>query len=713
MSLINPQHLYTQGQQEALTKLYSFIRSDFNCFILNGYAGTGKTFLIKNLVEYLNSERYAFKLMAPTGRAAMILAEKTGFKATTIHRAIYNLSELSEINIKDKKSFKFKYKLKPIDITNSIYIVDESSMVSDTYCENEFAIYGSGRLLNDLLTHCSRSTKVIFVGDSAQLPPVTDNFSMALTPSYLEQQYELTVQEYELTEVVRQKADSGILHMASYIRNKLSQAQRNSFQIDSDQTDINIINTQDVVKKYIESNPEKELNKAIIINHSNQKSYDYNMAVRELLFNDKNTIEPGDILIIQANNYNYQVDLLNGMLVRVKQVAPDRQMRVIKSYDEKGQEITVQHLFRKITIEIPCNGTYVDQECLILENYLHSPNANLTYAESTALYIDFKIRNPTLKPDSAEFRDALKTDPYFNALRVKYGYAITCHKAQGGEWDSVFINMDVHIGILSDSFLRWAYTAVTRSKKKLFLYNVSQTTQFSNFQFNFQLLPSETQANGLALSQAPMFYVPEEEIQVQIEKFGLTNAQPFQRHKFIEIWAKAASKGYKVLSRTTHNFQDRYLFEQDGVKAGIIFWYNSKNEYTKQTIAPQITESNDLAKVISELMAAPVTINMTSDQTKIETTPIEFDDKHKELTVLYDYLTTTLSKNLIQISQIKHFQYQEVYHFARNQETAVLRFYYDGKSCFKSGEPVLKECNSNQLLKDIYNALKDLKPQKS
>ncbi len=713
MSLANPKYQYTHDQINALELLDKFFQSDCNCFILKGYAGTGKTFLIKSIAEYLNSKRYECKLMAPTGRAAMILKEKTGIYATTIHRAIYNLDEIIETDSDDKKSFKFKYGLKKIETnTRSIYIVDEASMVSDTYSENDFFIYGSGLLLNDLLSHMAlnnvgRSNKIIFVGDPAQLPPVTDNISPALSQRYLKDNYQLDSQGHELTEIVRQKADSGVLHIASYLRKELANPKRNSFRIDTQKPDVEIIDASTIVDRYIESNKDKVLNKSIIVNHSNRKAYDYNIAIREALFKDKNSVEEGDILIIHYNNYNYDIELFNGTLVKVKKVSPDVKIQSMKSYDENGKDVLVNHVFREIVIEVPYENSFREVECLILDNYLQNPEANLTYAESIALYIDFKIRNPYLKPGTADFRNALKDDPFFNALKVKYGYAVTCHKAQGGEWDSVFVNMDVHMGLLSPHFLRWVYTAVTRSKNKLFLYNVPETSQFSKLHFNFQLLQSNPQSKSESTASSVITFNIPDGFEATLEKFGLANAKPFQRNKFIEISAKSLDRGYHIISRTSHNFQDVYLFEHNGKKAGIVFWYNSKDEYTKQTISSHLTESNDLAQVISTVMATPITIDVISQDVSKESF-MEFNEVHRELRVLYDYLNTNLIEHKIQIKDIKHLQYQEVYYFKRRQEKAAIRFYYDGKHRFKTGEPILNDCNSNSLLEDIYKSIEGL-----
>lgn len=706
----------THNQTSAMEMIDSFLCSDKSCFILKGYAGTGKTFLIKCLTESINANNKQFQLMAPTGRAARIIQEKTGFCATTIHKGIYNLDQISEIKSEGKESYKFRYNLALQPDSGIIYIIDESSMIADKYSESDFFVFGSGHLLKDLIEHIApknngRGNKIIFVGDPAQLPPVSDNISGALSASYLKEKYNIEAEEFELTEVVRQKEGSGIMQNASYLRDLLRAKNRNSFKLEASYPDVGLVETGKVAHLYINVNPDLSTEKSVIINYSNKSAFNNNMAVRELLFKDKYRIEIGDILMIQQNNYTYSVELFNGTLVKVLEVSPDVELKKMKSYDENGNYCTVIHKFRRLKIVVMNNGKPEYVHCLILENFLYSEKPSLTFSESVALYIDFKIRNSTLRSGTKDFLDALRRDPYFNALKVKYGYAITCHKAQGGEWDSVFVNMDVSMGLLCENFLRWTYTSITRASSNLNLFNLPRVNQFSKLKFNFAYIEMES---GI-IEPAKILQVSlSDDYLFLLEKLELSNARPFIRDKFTEIYAKISHRGILVRQRKAHNFQEVYLFEKEDKKAGIAFWYNGKNEFTKQTVVPNMTSDNLFADEISNLMNNQITIQLISEklntffQEDQKKQLVEFDESKQGLRVLYDNFADVLQQYEIEIIDVAHYSYQEFYSLKRANEKAALRFYYDGKLRFTSGEPFFKECNSNKLLADAYLAIAQL-----
>ena len=215
----------TNGQYRLLDELEKFLSDNSTCFLLKGYAGTGKTFMMKGLTDFLTETKRRFIIAAPTGRAAKVISQKTEHKAYTIHKTIYSSKDLKEFKTKDgTETFKFFYEVKHNeDPNNTIYIIDEASMLSDVYSEGEFFRFGSGHLLKDMLEYINfdnnvHNKKIIFIGDDAQLPPVNMNSSPALDGKYLQENYNLVSSEYELTEVVRQKAESGILKNATQLR---------------------------------------------------------------------------------------------------------------------------------------------------------------------------------------------------------------------------------------------------------------------------------------------------------------------------------------------------------------------------------------------------------------------------------------------------------------------------------------------------------------
>ena len=719
----------TEDQRKAISALTDFFNSDKKVFLLKGYAGTGKTFLVRYIVRHLAGEGTKV-LMAPTGRASQILQEKTGCLATTIHKAIYNFDDITEVETSkegNKKKFKFRFNLNHDESdTNKVFIVDESSMVSNKYSEGDFFIFGSGKLLSDLISfvapqNIDRKNKIVFIGDAAQLPPVTDNISGALSSDYLKDKFNINTSEYELTEVVRQGESSGILDNATYLRDQLLNKARNTFELKTNNSDVVQIETDAVVDCYLEHNPSLSISEAVLINHSNKSALDFNLSVRERLFEDKNLIAKGDILILSQNCYQHEVVLYNGTMVKVTRVNPTP---VIKgnlfAYDAEGNECRVSHKYREIEIQVKNDeGEDVLINCLILESFLYSPSPNLTYEESIAQYLEFKMRNDTLKAGTKEFKDSLRSDRFFNALKVKYGYAITCHKAQGGEWKSAIINMDVTQGKLSDNFLRWTYTAVTRASKKLYLFNLENENQFVKFNYNHQLLQTGTQSTPHSGNEIT-FTLPTDIAQLR-NNFNLADEPKFKQDKFIEILAVADSLKIKVTARHVNNYQEIYVFSKGNKIAGLIFYYNGKEKFTRTLINHKYTTDAETAAALLEVFSS--SFNITIKESEIEEREeviveqnAEFEEanftgQYSPHKVLFRELKSLLEKSAITIVKIEHGAYFELYQFERGSDSAVIQFYYDGKNRYKNASPMLNKCNSNTLLNELNTLLSQLKNQ--
>lgn len=715
----------TSDQEEALLAIDGFLSSEDRCFLLKGYAGTGKTTITKAIAEYVKYLKWNPVLLAPTGRAARILSDKTGFEASTIHRGIYNLNDIDEIEIKvgDKVQYKFRFNLnEPVTNITQVYLIDEASMISDKKSESDFFIFGSGILLKDIITYLApgnkaRNIKLIFIGDPAQLPPVTDSVSGALSSHYLSEKYQIQTQEFELTQVVRQEKESGILHTASYIRERMYADKLNgTFKIDAHNEDISILNADQVADKYIEQNPRLNVDQTAIINYSNNSALEYNLMVREKLFNNKFQIAKSDLLMINQNNYNYEIELFNGTMVRVLGVNPIPKIRSnIKSYDQNGNECRVSMKFREITISVPYEKDEVVMNCMILEDFLYSRSPQLDYAEHIALYLDFKYRHPDLKPKTKAFKDALRSDPYFNALRVKYGYAITCHKAQGGEWKSVFVNLDLAAGRHSEAFNRWFYTAITRAKDHLYIFNYNTTSPFSKLEINFTTISQDLPL----IRNETIFFKLDHEFEEMKARFLPGGEEYFLQEKFKEIAAVASHYEYKIIAHNRYNYQEQFTFAKDGFKGTLIFWYNGKKKFTRVTIfntpANDVTFCNKLlddfthpVNIIFEEQGVPG-ITPSSMEDDMAQKEILFPEEKEFLSVLYENIKDGLLEKSIYISQIDHGQFHEIYTFHRGQEKAKISFYYNGKQLFTDVSNLIKDCNSNNLLKDIENILIELK----
>ena len=477
----------TPSQIEAIGEIEKFIdNDDEQCFILKGYAGTGKTFLIGGIIKYLDSIHRDYCVMAPTGRATRVLTEQQQVNSSTIHRSIYYIKQLKEYEISNEHggiTYKYYY-----DIANNenkhgtIFIVDESSMISDIYSENEFIRFGSGRLLFDLLRYINfdgndNKKKIIFVGDDAQLPPIGMNSSPALDIEYLKDEFNIKCKTSSLTDVIRQKEDSNILKLATEYRDAINQKRSNYLDFTTDEKEIIETDQSNFIKSYFTVTNNKVDASSIVITYSNSSASNYNNIIRETLFPGKNQITIGDQIMVVKNNYSAEIDVMNGQMGKVDSVDPTPELRSVPlnkgNKKSGGKDIIYVNLsFRRMYIKFnDISGIEHNVKFIVLENLLYNSQASITSDESKALYVEFRLRNPQLKPSSDEFKQVLKSDPYFNALQIKFGYAITCHKAQGGAWHNVFIDFSERKG-LSTEILRWSYTAITRAEKLLYVTNI-------------------------------------------------------------------------------------------------------------------------------------------------------------------------------------------------------------------------------------------------
>jgi ATP-dependent exoDNAse (exonuclease V) alpha subunit len=458
--------MYTKDQTEALKQLKLFFRSSRRCFILRGYAGTGKTFLIGKIAQDLSNEGIQVLLMAPTGRAAKILSQKTKREAHTIHKTIYNFKEVTDlINVNSNFILNFGLKNDILPNTNIVAFIDEASMVSDHNMRGEFTRFGSGRILKDLLdylriTNPGQISKVVFVGDPAQLPPVGSDDSPALNPEYIIEKFNINSSFYEMTEVVRQEEDNPILTVAQMIREKISSKTFN-ISINASPPSIYPIKLHEIAERYLQENKNTLLPKMVCIAHKNSTCSNINKSIRAKKYGGpSDIIKETDVLLVIRNNI--RTGLMNGDIVTVLSV--DEKTEIVK-IPVGNKEIKL--VFRGIKILVETDELKNEVlPCKILENTLNNNTAGITSDEFIALYKYFKIRNPELQPNTPEFSETILKDPYYNALQVKYGYAITCHKAQGGEWDDAIICFRNRMN--NTNYLRWTYTAVTRAKKRFY-----------------------------------------------------------------------------------------------------------------------------------------------------------------------------------------------------------------------------------------------------
>ena len=473
----------TKQQNEAFKKIKAFMESDASVFILRGYAGTGKTTMVKVVTDYIAQSRNMY-LMAPTGRAARVLSQKTKCMATTIHKAIYEGTCLVSKGTNDIAETEFKLVF-PIRTSKqdgkNVVIVDEASMLCSRKIKHELYKFGSDNLMEDLLTFIRPGFggKVIFVGDPAQLPPVGESVSNALRAEYFQKQG-LKVMEAELTEVLRQKNDSIILKNAMMIRDLLKKDKRNSLVFEEKKDDVETISANCFLEKYLDYRKKSDKNDSVVICFSNKSASRYNRVIRTDLYGKDVPVRENDVLMIIQNNYN--LGRMNGEFVPVLSVG-ERTQQSAPVYVQVGgvkQRKIITLNFVQVTVT---NGLGNPCLCMLLEDLLNSDKPELSIDETRALYINFCMRHPELKQGTQQFSLVLMQDAYYNAIRAKYGYAVTGHKCQGGEWGKVFVDYTGRTGLDNDS-LRWAYTATTRAQKTLYVANLPHITPFSKFRID-------------------------------------------------------------------------------------------------------------------------------------------------------------------------------------------------------------------------------------
>lgn len=696
----------TQEQQELLKKLNEFLEDTNDCFIIKGYAGTGKTFLMRGITDYLNSIKRNFVLAAPTGRAAKVMSQRTSKSAYTIHKTIYSSHEIQnyEIHNKDRtETFKFFYKLKKNeDNDRTVYIIDEASLISDVYTESEFFRFGSGYLLKDLLDYTllkcvGRNNKIIFVGDTAQLPPVNMNFSPALDEQYLHEKYKIRVFSFQLTQVVRHQKDSGILYNATFIRNSLGNDCFNQLDIKTHFDDIRPIQPNEFLNVYLQACGNQIDEDTIIIAYSNSVVKQYNDFVRNYFFPNQKNITCGDRVILLNNSLGYEIELNNGDFATVIEVSenPETFHIPLKRKNPKGEieEVDIPLNFRQVTLRFKnSNHSVHDIDCKILENVLYSHNRDLSSDEMKALYVFFILRHKNLKPGSEDFIKALQNDKYYNALRVKFGYAVTCHKSQGSEWKKVFVDFRTSMGYLNSSYFRWIYTAITRAKETLY------TLKEPHFHLasNLKPLPLENfkPVNDLIILKSEMVDMD--------TPFIFPTETPFLSLIFWAIFDLMKDDGINIESIKHYPWSEHYIFSKETTKATIKVDYNKKNKISG---IQKITD-NELSHFILQKLQILVDKFIILDQ-PINIEPKKFEFHEPFLKEFYDFIVLKVSNHEIFVEDIKQSQWLQKYTFKKGNLTAEIDFYYNSKKQFHKFVPQPQKSTSTDLLNAIMELIKN------
>ncbi|MDB5017095.1 MAG: recD2 3 [Mucilaginibacter sp.] len=444
-------------QMELFDKLHGFLVSENGdeCFILKGYAGTGKTTILGALVKALRSYNFKYVLLAPTGRAAKVITAYSGRKAFTIHKRIYR--KRSAVNVDEG------FLLGDNLAENTLFIVDEASMISD-----EIGINHRASLLYDLINYVynTKNCKLMLVGDTAQLPPVGSEDSPALDVALMKDKFGLDVFSFELTDVLRQQKDSGILYNVTRVRDIIRKKKEKMPQIVTKGYKDMYRMKGDMLEEGLNYAYNKYGNdNTLIICRSNKNANAYNMQIRGRILYREEELTGGDQVMVVKNNYFWMQDqeegstgfIANGDIARIKKVR-----RVEDMYGFRFADVQLEFI------------DYAEDpviDCKVLIDTLYTEAPALPPEDQKRFYLEVMKDYDHIPNKRAKWNE-LKQNPYYNALQIKFAYAITCHKAQGGQWDAVFVDQGyLTEEMVNTDFLRWFYTACTRATSELFLVN--------------------------------------------------------------------------------------------------------------------------------------------------------------------------------------------------------------------------------------------------
>ncbi|MBT31602.1 MAG: hypothetical protein CMO01_18255 [Thalassobius sp.] len=691
MNLLRSSIKFSTSQASVFACFSQFVKQqNHQVFILGGYAGTGKTFMLSHFCKYLSKNHIPFRLLAPTGRASRILQDKTAFPASTIHRHIIKFEKLEH---QEKSGLRFHFNIKEnTDPKGTVYIVDEASMVGNTDTGGEVFRFGTGKLLNDFLNYASlqnRKNKIIFCGDPAQLPPVGDNFSPALSPDYLSKKFGLKTQSCVLKEVIRQSGNSKILAVATQIRNRLESGNFAFFPVTADGREIIAKDNNQLSAFFNENRHLLTSGRLVVIAHSNARCFELNRKVRQQLFYNKEKLQTGDRLVITQNNYSFlQREIFNGEFASVEDVASEPVTRKIPLGGVISKRVELR--FVKVTLR------FEDATCIsayLLENHLYSESRDITQDELKALFIDFKIRNNNFKPDSDAFKNAIRTDPYFNCIRAKYGYAVTCHKAQGGEWDIAMVDFFQRTTGYEDTY-RWMYTAVTRASKQLVTLNLpeTQTTTMKSTTLNFE--NTDTQKVFV--------------IEPAFNNLPAPKAMSTEREICSLIW-KAVKQCINntdfAISNILHRpYREHYLFENPKKeKLKVEFLYNGKDVISKIGILTcNGNNAGDLYNRLRKIEGCKLLGNNVTE----EILPLVFPANRPFLKEFYQRFLPKLKLAGIAVKAVEHLEYMERYTFTRNGLTARMEIYYNGRGKFTRFVPQARHSTCATLLNEVCKLVK-------
>lgn len=698
----------TKSQSEAMENINKFLKSDSdNLFILKGAAGTGKTYLINEIIDLVNQrENSDFSILAPTGKACVNIKRKFPFlDVRTVHSCIYKrLPHEDKAEEKEGESEASVYEIvfgirENENSDNALYIVDEASLLTDSELKNEFFKFGSDRLLTDFFQFCNlkgSKRKVIFIGDDKQIIR-GKNDQMALTDEYISQHYSLKVFSFELKEVVRQTEGNPIITEAWKIRNGIAGEIYNRFSIKSDNKHIHQLDKHELGSKYLSCLETDRPEDTIIIKYSNSQVREVNDWVRKSLMKKGDSISEGDLIMFYRNYYfKDDIAIQNGEVATVVKVHDAETIPFGKAAGLK---------FRKLIIDLP---TRKGKEVTIFETFLDSEATTLTKEQIQGLIILFsteykkrtgKFPSPSACGSKEKYYRELVNDKYFNSAWVKYAYAITCHKAQGSEWKNVFADFEWknQENNFKDQYFRWAYTAITRASDQFSFVNapcikpasrITWTDAGVAFDENFKVEEFYYDA----------FIIANEQVENEYNRFKMPADKPFLKSMFTFLHTSLRSKEYRINSFKINNYQLRIGVSLKQLNTELQMYFNGKGIFKTPTVIDSTAHGKELGKeVLEEINNAP-----NGDFTNA----LKFSFLHD----FYAELKSECDKKDIKVINILQESNCFKATFKKDTAVALVSFYFEKEGFITTVYPT--KFNSKELLEEIkviVNQLKECK----
>lgn len=713
---VKTKHELTESQLNALKLISGFIDDETKkIFILNGAAGTGKTYLIKEIVTLLlEKEKSDFKILAPTGRACSNIREKIIHDVRTIHSQIYERTPDNDVKIKaddeeETKIYELYFDIKNnVDSVETLYIIDECSLLSDKFYKSEIFNFGSNKLLSDVLKYIKlldSNRKLILIGDDKQIQ--RGNFEISsLNTEYFKKELNIEIDNCELNEIVRYRENSTILKSATKIRESIESEIYNEFTIKPDGNSIIKLNKESIHEIYASLDKEK----SVIIKYKNEDCNKTNQWVKTNVMHNKLEVVMGDLLMFyknyflrKTNSYSNFPDydhISNGEIGKVTWIGNSEQIPV--RYGRKNpKEILLK--FHDIKIQLS-NGS--EHLIKIFDNFIFSDKTEITNEELIGFMVrftkEFQLKNGEWpnpnKIGPVNYYKAIQSDEYFNAARVKHAYSITCHKAQGSEWQNVVVDFNGFTGYKED-FFRWSYTAITRAVDKLFIINEPKIYPYIklNWTDNYTVLDTDI-VNILFFNKSN---ISSENLQELSVIFAIPNDNS-EFFKFFTFLYGIFLPKQIAIDKVEHNLRGyyvRYHLNKSDKKAALNFTFDNNYNFRKPTIVNNATNDNQFA---TECINYILDYNYEFDiNTSIDSV------NNLLIKKFIADLSNVLKKIELKILSIEHLEYIERIVFKKNIELCVLHFNYNDDGFFTTVRPI--KATSNEIIQEIKIVVNDLK----